>query len=213
MTLVVTGMSKWLGVNKVLDEVSFDVSSGQTLALFGQNGAGKSTLLRILAGVMDPDAGRATLDGEQLLEGKVSGKTRLGYVPEAADAPPHLTPRELLGLVASLKQVALPNAELLARVGIDGYLDQFIGSLSLGQRRRTCLAAALCGDVKLLLLDEPTNGLDSSGVTMLVDVLGAHARGGGISVVATHDEPFAAQLDARRLRLVAGRLAPFEVKL
>lgn len=211
MTLVVTEISKWLGVNKVLDEVSFEVPPGQTLALFGQNGAGKSTLLRILAGVMDADAGRATLDGQLLLEHRLAGKTRLGYVPEAADAPPHLTPRELMALVASLKRTYLPDAELFTRVGIDSYADQFIGSLSLGQRRRTCLAAAIVGDVQLLLLDEPTNGLDSSGVKMLVDVLVAHARAGKISVVATHDESFAEQLHARRLRLVTGRLTAWDV--
>lgn len=212
MTLEVNKISKWLGANKVLDEVSFDLPSGRILALFGQNGAGKSTLLRILAGVMDADAGQAKLDGQRLLENRASGKTILGYVPEAADAPPHLTPRELVALVASLKQTPIPKAELFVRVGIEAYLDQFIGSLSLGQRRRTCLAAALCGDVKLLLLDEPTNGLDSSGVIMLVDILLAHARAGGIAVVATHDEMFANQLEAQRLRLLAGRLAPFDEK-
>jgi len=205
MTLSATGLCKLLGGRKVLDDLGFEVSPGQTLALFGQNGAGKSTLLRILAGVMDADAGRATLDGHDLLGFRLAGRTKLGYVPEAADAPPHMTPRELLALVASLKRAPLPDATLLVRTGIDAYANQVIGSLSLGQRRRTCLAAALVGDVRLLLLDEPTNGLDAAGVPMLVDVLGEHVRAGGIVVVATHDEPFADQLHARRLRLVAGR--------
>jgi ABC-type multidrug transport system ATPase subunit len=108
--------------------------------------------------------------------------------------------------VASLKRTRLPDASLLNRVGIDTYADQVVGSLSLGQRRRTCLAAALVGDVRLLLLDEPTNGLDAAGVRMLMDVLDTHARAGGIAVVATHDEAFAEMTHARRLRIVAGRL-------
>lgn len=207
MTLVVNQISKLLGGRKVLDDVSLQVSSRQTFALFGVNGAGKSTLLRVLAGVMDADAGSATLDGQSLLNQRLSGRTRLGYVPEAADAPPHMTPRELIALIASLKQSPLPDSSLFERVGIEAYADQLIGSLSLGQRRRTCLAAALVGDVRLLLLDEPTNGLDVSGARMLVEVLGAHTKQGGIVVVATHDEPFSDQLQAHRLRLEGGRIS------
>lgn len=206
MTLSVSGLCKLLGGRKVLDDVTFEVIPGRTLALFGQNGAGKSTLLRILAGVMDADAGNATLDGHPLLEFRLAGRTNVGYVPEAADAPPHITPRELLALVASLKRTPLPDSSLLTRVGIDAYADQLVGSLSLGQRRRTCLAAALVGNVRLLLLDEPTNGLDSAGVRMLVDVLGEHNHADGMVVVATHDEAFADQMHAHRLRLVAGRV-------
>jgi ABC-2 type transport system ATP-binding protein len=206
MTLMIKRVSKLLGGRKVLDDVSMEVSSGQTLALFGANGAGKSTLLRLLAGVMDADAGSATLDGVSLLDQQWSGRTRLGYVPEAADAPPHMTPRELLTLVASLKFASAPDSSLFQRVGIDEYADQVIGSLSLGQRRRTCLAAALVGDVRLLLLDEPTNGLDASGVSLLVDILGEHTKRGGMVVVATHDEPWSKQLEARRLRLANGRI-------
>lgn len=198
-------LCKVLGGRKVLDDVSFDVSLGQTVALFGENGAGKSTLLRILAGVMDADAGRVLLFEKNLLGPRAAARTRIGYVPEAADAPPHLTPRELVGLVASLKRSALPEASLFARLGIESYLDQQLGSLSLGQRRRSCLAVALVGDVRLLLLDEPTNGLDASGVAMLVDVLAEHARAGGMSVVATHDEAFAGMTNACRLRMEAGR--------
>lgn len=206
MTLSIVGISKCLGGRKVLEDVSLEVPSGEILALFGQNGAGKSTLLRILAGIMDADAGRATLDGQTILEHRLPGRTALGYVPEAADAPPHLTPRELVALVASLKQTRVVDAELLTRVGADGYADQLVGSLSLGQRRRSCLAAALVGDVRLLLLDEPTNGLDADGVRMLAEVLRAHASRGGLSVVATHDDGFASLMQARRLRLVAGRV-------
>lgn len=206
MTLSVTGLAKVLGGRKVLDEVNIDMPAGQTLALFGENGAGKSTLLRILAGIMDADAGHAVFEGQSILERRLAERTYLGYVPEAADAPPHMTPRELLALIASLKRTRLPDASLLHRVGIDAYADQIIGSLSLGQRRRTCLAAALVGDVRLLLLDEPTNGLDAAGVRMLADVLDTHRRVGGISIVATHDEHFASMVHSRRLRMVGGRL-------
>jgi ABC-2 type transport system ATP-binding protein len=206
MTLSVVGLGKLLGGRKVLDDVTFNVPTGQTVALFGENGAGKSTLLRILAGVMDADAGRALFDGRSLIENRLAERTYLGYVPEAADAPPHMTPRELLALVASLKRTRVPDASLLHRIGIDAYADQIVGSLSLGQRRRTCLAAALVGDVRLLLLDEPTNGLDTGGVQMLADILDAHARAGGISIVATHDEKFANMTHSRGLRMAAGRL-------
>src|SRR5262249_46035382 len=75
-------------------------------------------------------------------------------------------------------------------LGLRALLDQRIGTLSLGQRRRACLAAALTGRPWLLVLDEPTNGLDAEGTDSLARTLERHVAGGGIAVVATHDVAF-----------------------
>ena len=81
-----------------------------------------------------------------------------------------------------------------------------LGSLSLGQRRRACLAAALVGDPALLVLDEPTNGLDAPGMAALSTLIRDRAPSGAIALIATHDLSFAESIGARQIRLTEGRL-------
>src|SRR5690606_7299289 len=122
---------------------------GQARAITGENGAGKSTLLRILAGVLSPDAGAATLAGEPLIGRGARGRRRIGYVPEAADPPGRLSGRGVLDLVAALKRAPSASAELRHRLGLGPLLSRPIAAMSLGQRRRLCLAAALIGEPAL----------------------------------------------------------------
>ncbi|MDI1435484.1 ATP-binding cassette domain-containing protein [Polyangium sorediatum] len=206
MTLSIVDLDKRLGGRLVLDAAGLSAARGEVVAIFGDNGAGKSTLLRILAGVLDADRGHATLDGASILGPRAAARARVGYVPEAADAPAHLSPRELAALVAALKRVPPPDEALLDRLGLRAYWDRPFGGLSLGQRRRSCLCAALLGDVRLLLLDEPTNGLDAAGVRELAGLVTERRAAGTTVLVATHDPGFAEAIGATRVRLSAGKL-------
>jgi ABC-2 type transport system ATP-binding protein len=202
--LRIAGVSKRLGGRLVLDDVSLHVD--RTTALLGENGAGKSTLLRIVAGVLAPDAGEVNLGADSLLR-TTATRRQLGYVPEHPDALPHLTVRELLRLVGALKHAPPIAPALLARLGAEAILDRRSHALSLGQRRRAFLAAALVGEPTLLLLDEPTNGLDPDGVAMLATLLGERAAAGATVLVATHDLAFVAALGAKIVRLTGGKVS------
>lgn len=204
--MVIQGLRKVLGGHLVLDDLSLTARQGETIALFGENGAGKSTLLRILAGVLDADGGRANLDEVSILGPNATFRARVGYVPEAADAPAFLSPHELVQLVAALKRANMPSQSLQDRLGVSPYWNRPIGGLSLGQRRRSCLLAALIGEIRLLLLDEPTNGLDPTGVQELAQILLEQQESGTITLVATHDHAFSKLLAGREIRLVAGRI-------
>jgi len=206
MNLHLEHLDKQLGGRPILCDLSLTVDEPGAVAVFGDNGAGKSTLLSVLAGVLRADGGRATLDGASLFE--PATRRQIGYVPEAADPPGHLLPDEYLDLVAALKRAARPPAQILDMLDWPSLSGRRVAALSLGQRRRTCLAAALIGSPKLLLLDEPTNGLDATAMAALAGLVTEHTRGGGLSLIATHDEVFAERIAARRLRLVAGRLFP-----
>ncbi|HKA92124.1 MAG TPA: ABC transporter ATP-binding protein [Haliangiales bacterium] len=200
MNLSVSGVSKRLGATQALDGVSFEHDVG-VLAILGENGAGKSTLLQILVGLIRPDAGAVTVAGRSVADARHT----VGFVPEAADPLPFLSVHELLSLVAAVK--AAPVVEdMIETLGLRALLDQRIGTLSLGQRRRACLAAALTGRPWLLVLDEPTNGLDAEGTDSLARTLERHVAGGGIAVVATHDVAFCERVARRTLRLRAGRI-------
>jgi ABC-type multidrug transport system ATPase subunit len=204
--LNVEQVCKWLGGRRVVDDVSFDCVGGDAVAVMGPNGAGKSTLLAMLGGVLAPDKGAIIIDGHSIVGRRARSRHRLGYVPEAANPPAHLRVSELLRLVSALKAAPVLDETMQERLGIDEVAHQRIGSLSLGERRRACLGAALTGAPALLVLDEPTNGLDDAGVVELASVLVERRDAGVAIIVATHDATFAASLDAKTLRLRAGRV-------
>jgi ABC-type multidrug transport system ATPase subunit len=182
-------------------ELSLACGAGEVVALVGANGAGKTTVLRALAGVLPIERGAVELAGRPL---RGAARRRVGFVPEAADPPGHLTALELLSLVAALRGAELPDAPARGRFFPATLDDAALGSLSLGERRRVCLAAAQVGAPVLLLLDEPENGLDAGGLEMLIEALtGERARGAAI-LVATHDRALIAALGAREVQLAAG---------
>lgn len=191
MKLEVEQVRKRFGGRTVLAGESLALEAG-ALAVTGPNGCGKSTLLRIVAGVLAPDGGFVTIGGASVPSPKALA--RIGYVPEGSDPPEHLTVGELLALVAALKRASRP-ARPVMRAG--ELMDRRIGGLSLGQRRRACIAAAAIGDPWLLVLDEPENGLDAGGVAELALLLRLHVERGGCALLASHDAAFLEALGCR----------------
>ena len=194
-------LRKRRGGRLVVEDVSFAVARGEVAALVGVTGAGKSTILSMVAGALSPDGGWIAVTGA------TSGRRRqLGYVPEAADPPGQLTGGELLALAAALRGAAALDEATRARLGVDALAGQRIERMSLGQRRRVCLAAALVGDPPALVLDEPDNGLDVDGLDALVALIAAATARGAAVLVATHDPAVRERLGAREILLEGGRL-------
>jgi ABC-2 type transport system ATP-binding protein len=209
--LVIDGVGVKRAGRRVLDGVSLVAGAGDVIGVVGDNGAGKSTLLSVCAGVLMPDRGAVTIDGASVWgprRERVQARARLGYVPEAADPPGHLSCGELHALVAAVKGAPLLGSSMLARLGLTDLGDHRIDQMSLGQRRRACLGAALIGEPAVVVLDEPTNGLDVDGVETLIDLLRSRSAAGTTLLVASHDADFLDRLGARRLRLSAGRPLP-----
>lgn len=198
----VRGLGKRRGARWVVDEVSFAIAPGEIAALVGGNGAGKSTTLAMIAGALSIDRGWVAIAGA------TSGRRRqLGYVPESADPPGHLTAAELWALVGGLRGGAEVPPAVFAALGLDAMTDRRFAQMSLGQRRRACLAAALIGAPPALVLDEPDNGLDVDALAALATLVRAAAAAGAGVIIASHDPAVQAELATRTLRLVDGRLA------
>jgi ABC-type multidrug transport system ATPase subunit len=205
--LEVRGIRKRLGGRWVLDGVSLDWAGPGVIAIAGENGAGKSTLLRVVAGILAADEGTVSIAGAPLQRRREIALGHLGYAPDLGELPPYLTTSSLVALVASLKRAARPSPALIERLGVAPFLDQPLGSLSLGQRRRASLLAALTGEPDLLVVDEPTNGLDAEGRAMLVALLREREAAGGASLVATHDGPFIEAIARECHELARGKLS------
>ncbi len=200
MSLRIERLGVRRGGRTILSDVELDVGGGEILGVVGKNGCGKSTLLLAIAGVLEPFDGRVEIAGASVWGStRERGKARkaLGYVPEAADPPGFLLGGELWAMCAAARGVAGPSDDLVARLGLDDVRELRIERMSLGQRRRTCIAAALLGPPKLLVLDEPDNGLDAARTIALAELLLEHKASGNATVIATHDRALLDKLGAR----------------
>jgi len=145
--------------------VDVDVPNGM-FGLLGPNGAGKTTLMRILAGLLEPSSGTATLDGEPMLDRPERIWGRLGYLPQDFGFFPHLTGEKMLRYLLQLKGVHGPRGiraichELLERVNLSFAARRKVKTYSGGMRQRLGIAQAIAGDPRLIIVDEPTAGLD-----------------------------------------------------
>ena len=190
------------GRRVIVDRVSVTVAAGEIVAVIGDNGVGKSTLLSCIAGILAPASGTVLVDGESVWGARgMHARRQLGYVPEAADPPGHLTGAELWALVAATKQAPPPSDAVRSAFGLDELASLRLATMSLGQRRRACLGAAWIGSPRLLVLDEPDNGLDVARWASLVTALRAHGAAGGGAIVSSHANALVEQLGARLVTL------------
>jgi ABC-2 type transport system ATP-binding protein len=187
------GVARRFGAQIALEPTDLDVCSEETIALIGPNGAGKSTLLSILAGSLDPSAGRVE---------RVNG-VRVGWVPQRPSLYDRLTARENLELFARLEREQRPAAaaqELLSTFDLPA--DRPSASLSVGNRQRLNVAIALLGEPRVLLLDEPTASLDPGQRRRLWEMVK-----GGTVVFSTQNLEEIGLYASRVVVLQRGRLA------
>jgi daunorubicin resistance ABC transporter ATP-binding subunit len=164
-TVNARGITKTFGDRVVLDHVDLAVEAGSVLALLGPNGAGKTTLVRILATLVHPDAGTATVAGHDLLTDPLGVKRSIGLTGQYVAIDEVLTGRENLELVGLWyhlpRRVYRRRAqEVLDRMSLTDAADRPVRTYSGGMRRRLDIGASLIGEPPVLFLDEPTTGLD-----------------------------------------------------
>lgn len=158
---------------------------GGTVLIRGANGCGKTTLLRTLVGLAPSWSGRVTVLGHDPRPDGSLARRGLGWLPDRPPVPPRTTVREMLDLVRWAKGAPWRHS-WSTRLDLEPLLDQAMGSCSLGEQRRVCLAAALVGDPPVLVLDEPDRGLDMARIELLYSLLSERAATGRLTVIATH---------------------------
>ena len=198
----------------ILQDISFSVMPGETVAIVGASGSGKSTLLGLLAGFDVPSGGEVRLDGQALggldEDARAALRSRLlGFVFQSFQLLPALTALENVMLPLELAGVSRATAiarDWLARVGLGDRLQHYPKTLSGGEQQRVALARAFATDPRLILADEPTGNLDAATGRQIIDMMfELNASQGKTLVLVTHDEAIAARC-ARRLRMQAGSL-------
>jgi ABC-2 type transport system ATP-binding protein len=179
-------LTKRFGDLVAVDDLSFEVDSGQVVGFLGPNGAGKTTTLRILLGLATPTEGSATINGRPYQELNHPLHV-VGAVLDASDAHPGRSARNHLRIQALLGEVDQSRInEVLDLVDLTSAADRRVGEFSLGMRQRLGLATALLTDPEILILDEPANGLDPEGVRWLRELLRDLAAEGRTVLVSSH---------------------------
>jgi sodium transport system ATP-binding protein len=159
-----------------VDGVAFAAPDGEITGLLGPNGAGKTTLLRMLATLMVPDRGSATVDGHDVVRDRYAVRRHIGVLSDARGLYPRLSARENIryyGALQGLSGDALDARvdELVRALSIAGIADRRAQGFSQGERMKVAIARALVHDPQTILLDEPTNGLDIMSIRALRDLL------------------------------------------
>ncbi|UCV17186.1 ABC transporter ATP-binding protein [Ferribacterium limneticum] len=199
----------------ILQDISFSVMPGETVAIVGASGSGKSTLLGLLAGLDSPTAGEVRLDDISLnsLDEDQRAKLRgrlLGFVFQSFQLLPSLNALENVMLpleLAGVSRAGTAAGDWLERVGLSHRLKHYPKHLSGGEQQRVALARAFAPNPQLVLADEPTGNLDAATGQQVIDMMfELNARQGTTLLLVTHDEAIAARC-GRVLRIQSGRLA------
>ena len=173
-----------------VDNISFNVESGEIVGFLGPNGAGKTTTIRMLTGYIPPTSGTALIGGYDIFLNSLISKQKIGYMPENVPLYDDMRVREYLLFRAELKglrgqDVRKHMNEALELCSIKDIKSQMISSLSKGFRQRVGLADALINKPPLLILDEPTNGLDPSQIRSFRELIKELAENHTI-LISTH---------------------------
>ncbi|WP_103027674.1 ATP-binding cassette domain-containing protein [Salinibacter altiplanensis] len=176
MGITASNLTKVYGTQTAVDDVSFEMSTGEVLGFLGPNGAGKTTTMRILTCYLNPTAGSATLDGYDIHDHPEEVRRRIGYLPEGTPLYTDVPVIDYLRLSADLQSVPEPKIndriqEMMDVCGLGPERHKRIGELSKGFQQRVGLAQALLHDPPVLILDEPTTGLDPNQIVEIRELI------------------------------------------
>jgi ABC-2 type transport system ATP-binding protein len=178
MSISVTGVNRFYGRQQALNNVSFEVRSGEVVGFLGPNGAGKSTMMKILTGYLPASSGEVKVCGHNVTENSLEFRKMVGYLPEHNPLYHDMYVTEYLRFVGEIYKISSRKdrvEEIIDLTGLTAERHKKIGALSKGYRQRVGLAQALLPDPEVLILDEPTTGFDPNqiaGVRELISKLG-----------------------------------------
>ncbi len=190
MAIAVRNLTKFYGTEKAVDNISFDVKTGEILGFLGPNGAGKTTTMKIITCYLPPNTGTVDVEGFNIADHSFEVRSKIGYLPEMN--PLYLDMNVLEYLEYSAQLFGIRNALLRERMtemvdvcGLGNVRHKDIGELSKGYRQRVGLAQAMIHDPQVLILDEPTSGLDPNQIVEIRNLIKRLGRAKTV-ILSTH---------------------------
>jgi len=202
IVLKVTNLTKKFGQTTAVDQLTFNVFSGEIYGLLGPNGAGKSTTLKSILGLLEIDSGKISVLGFDPIISPIQVKEVIGYLPEESSLYESMTVKELLDFIISIRNLNPTSTlitldRLLTVLNARKYYTSMIASLSKGNKRKIEIVTSLLHRPQLLILDEPLFGLDTRSAVILKEIFRLHIQQGGSILFSTHVMDLAQQLCTR----------------
>ncbi len=190
MAITVRNLTKYYGQEKAIDNISFDVKTGEIVGFLGPNGAGKTTTMKIITCYMPPSMGTVDVDGYNIADHSLEVRRKIGYLPELNPLYLDMNVVEYLEYAARLHGIdkAALKRQLASMIEVCGLKDvrhKDIGELSKGYKQRVGLAQAMIHDPEVLILDEPTSGLDPNQIVEIRNLIRQLGRAKTV-VLSTH---------------------------
>lgn len=190
MAIAVRNLTKSYGHEKAVDDISFDVKTGEILGFLGPNGAGKTTTMKIVTCYLPPNAGTVEVEGFSIADHSFEVRSKIGYLPELNPLYLDMNVLEYLEYSAQLFGIKNPllrdrMREMVEVCGLGNVRHKDIGELSKGYRQRVGLAQAMIHDPQVLILDEPTSGLDPNQIVEIRNLIKKLGRAKTV-ILSTH---------------------------
>jgi ABC-2 type transport system ATP-binding protein len=207
----VKNLTKTYGSITAVDDVSFQVATGEAAGFLGPNGAGKTTTMRILTGFMPATSGTVTIEGFDVFKDSFEVRKRIGYLPETPPLYLEMTVRSYLRHVGKLKalassKIAAAADRVIEECGLEDVAGRLCGHLSKGYRQRVGLAQALIHQPAVLVLDEPTVGLDPAQIIEIRSLIRGLTADRTV-ILSTHILPEVQQICQKVVLINGGRIA------
>jgi len=199
------------GNETVLNGINIEIPRGQIIGYIGTNGAGKSTTIKIMLGILEGYEGKVEILGQDISNGSIEYKKKIGYVPELADIYENLTAYEyisFLGEIYELDQEKLIDraTKLMKLFGTNGAMHSRISSYSKGMKQKLLIICSLIHNPDILFFDEPLSGLDANSVMVFKEVMNTLAKKGKTIFYSSHIMDVVEKVSDRILLLNNGRI-------
>jgi ABC-2 type transport system ATP-binding protein len=190
MAITVRNLTKYYGHEKAINDISFDVKTGEILGFLGPNGAGKTTTMKIVTCYMPPTSGTVDVDGYSIADHSFEVRRKIGYLPELNPLYLDMNVVDYLEYAAQLHgldkgRIRLQLASMIEVCGLKDVRHKDIGELSKGYRQRVGLAQAMIHEPEVLILDEPTSGLDPNQIVEIRNLIKQLGRAKTV-ILSTH---------------------------
>ena len=189
LAIAAEALTKRYGYRTAVDGIDLDVWAGEIFGFLGPNGAGKTTTLLMLLGILRPTSGSVRVLGQNMTDGALALKTRIGVVAEHQAVYGDMTADEYLGFFAEMYEAPRPVqriSELLAALDLAGRRRSRVNEFSRGMQQKLAVARALLHSPDLLIMDEPASGLDPHGIRQVRELIYEHKRAGKTVFLSSH---------------------------
>lgn len=199
-------LHKKFGKNEVLKGIDLSIQKGGIFAILGPNGSGKTTLIKCMLGMVIPNSGEITIEGEAV-QNNYKYRERIDYLPQIARFPGNLKVKEIIAMIKDLRAVKTEGEkELIELFKLEPFLNKRLDNLSGGTKQKVNLVLAFMFDSPLIILDEPTSGLDPISLLRLKNLIFSEKEKGKTILVTSHILNFVEEISDEIVFLLEGRI-------